>query len=233
MLQSLHCLSGLSLDSLQYAPVSLTLWSPALDTAPQLCLTRAEKRRKTTSFGLLSTLLLMQLRRLLTLFATRSHGWLMVNLESIFQSSETSPDHHNPSETTRRGLTVRSRPLSHMPPWCCAGCCPPLRDADPCPHPPPAGNCPLAPAVPDLQSSVLPWEVGWLSWVSGCWGPARRGHRSRLPLWTPASCPGVGAPQEAWSSLRAGRLRHGLSPEHRGHLWALLSGTSCPGSTFT
>ena len=52
MLQSLTRLGGPSLDCLQYAHVCLVLVSPALDPAPQMCLTSVEQRAQITSLDL-------------------------------------------------------------------------------------------------------------------------------------------------------------------------------------
>jgi len=66
---------GPSLDPLQYARVSLELGSPALDTALQMCLTRAEQSGRIMSLNLLA----MQPKKLFAFFAMRLHDWLVVN----------------------------------------------------------------------------------------------------------------------------------------------------------
>jgi len=53
---------------------------PDLDTAHQMCLTRAEQIGRITSLDLLTTLFLMQPRRWVAILTTRVHRWLMVSL---------------------------------------------------------------------------------------------------------------------------------------------------------
>lgn len=80
LLQSHNRLCGPSLGSLSYACVCVEMWSPKLDPALELCLTRAEQRERITSLNLLAMLFLMQTRRLPGFFAARVHRWLTVSL---------------------------------------------------------------------------------------------------------------------------------------------------------
>jgi len=79
MLQSLHYLCGSLPDSFLYVHVSLVLGSPALDTALQTCLTRADQRRRITSLDLLAALCLKQPKMLVAFFAISTHSWIIVS----------------------------------------------------------------------------------------------------------------------------------------------------------
>jgi len=76
---TLNHLCGLLLDSFQYVHVSLVLGSPAMDTALQFCLSRAEQRLRITSLDLLAMLCLLHPGRLA---ATLSQGHIAGSCQS-------------------------------------------------------------------------------------------------------------------------------------------------------
>ena len=82
MLQSLYPLCGSVLESVQYVCSLPVLGSPVLDSAFQMCLTRAEKGGRITSLDLLATLFLTQPRRLVAFLAKWVHCWVMVKLST-------------------------------------------------------------------------------------------------------------------------------------------------------
>lgn len=82
VLQSLHHICGLTLDSLQDVHGGVDL-----DPTSACPSTSAEHRGKITSLDLLAMLFLMQHRILLAFFSTRTHCWRMINLLSTTTSA--------------------------------------------------------------------------------------------------------------------------------------------------
>lgn len=83
MLSFINQLGGPLMHSIHYAYVPPVLGSPALDPAPQVCLTKAEERERFTSLDLLAMLFLVQPRRLLAAFVAGARCCLTVSLLSI------------------------------------------------------------------------------------------------------------------------------------------------------
>lgn len=81
MLQSLHQLCDLSLDSLQYVHVSLVLGSPELDSA--LHMWPHQWRKRMTSCDLCAAPILVQPRTLLASVSERVHFYMVGSLNCI------------------------------------------------------------------------------------------------------------------------------------------------------